>query len=483
VKITPNTFALRLAMSWLAACLLVTLLLPASGYSAGLEDIEFSSDIRLRWRWVDSGSPGPLRSTYGEFIQRGISLKHRFVFDLAYPLTRDLSVGGRVRVSNEPELVLTTGPQYYSSEFGSAFIAYETPSLRSRFGFYETYYTPLTLMRWDLGDDAEGGGCAVCPSTPATAGAILGESLEILGPVLTFEGLRFQGSYGSALGLDLFYARPRVSQMSDLGLLRQVNTFGGRVDLSSYLSHSSSLLSVGLIGIRTEEDEGSVESVEGPPGYPPEPLTNTVYGLALEAPVLWWLDLTGDVTFTRARKFEAPNMVDKDGKGAIASLNIKANAVRWENSYIYLSPGWESYFRALSYSPDRKGWRSRLVLDMGTWLVSVFARSLISVNHISEDEGNRLAYPTLSVQGSYEAEPWLTVSGSVVYTGIGVHKGAFDFDETLRLYTYVIAVMADLARGTRLTLENRYLHNRDYESSEFNYQANMLTLYLRAEIW
>lgn len=475
--------ALRLVMPYFAICLLIAVLLPAAGFCGVLEDIEFSSDIRLRWRWVDSGSPGPLRSTYGEFIQRGISLKHRFVFDLTYPLARDLSVGGRLRVSNEPELVLTTGPQYYSSEFGSAFIAYETPSLRSRFGFYETYYTPLTLMRWDLSDDAEGGGCAVCPSTPATAGAILGESLEILGPVLTFEGLRFQGSYGSAIGLDLFYARPRVSQMSDYGLLRQVNTFGGRLNLSSYLSHSSSLLSVGLIGIRTEEDEGSVESVEGPPGYPPEPLTNTVYGLTLEVPVLSWLDLKGDVTITRARTFEMPNMVDKDGKGAIASLNIKVNAIRWENSYIYLTPGWESYFRALSYSPDRKGWRSRLVLDRGTWLVSVFARSLISVNRISEEGTERHAYPTWSIQGSYEPTPRFTVSGSVVYTGLGVYTGAFDFEETSRLYTYVIALIADLARGTELTLENRYLHNRDYEVSEFNYQANMLTLYLRAEIW
>jgi hypothetical protein len=474
---------MRLAIFSFVTCLLITALIPAMGSCAGLEDIEFSSDIRLRWRWVDSGSPGPLRSTYGEFIQRGISLKHRFVFDLAYPLTGDLRVGGRVRVSNEPELVLTTGPQYYSSEFGSAYIAYETPSLRSRFGFYETHYTPLTLMRWDLKDDAEGGGCPVCPSTPATAGSILGESLEILGPVLTFEGLQFQGSYGSALGLDVFYARPRVSQMSDYGLLRQVNTFGGRVDLSSYLSHSSSLFSVGLIGIRSEEDEGSVESVGGPPGYPPEPFKNTVYGLTLEAPIFWWLDVTGDATITSARRFEVPNMVDKEGKGAIASLNIKTDEIRWENSYIYLTPGWESYFRALSYSPDRKGWRSRFVVDRGTWLVAVFARSLISVNRISEDDGDRHAYPTWSVQGSYKPRPRITVSGSVVYTGTGVHRGTFDFEEMSRLYTYVIALIADIARGTELTLENRYLHSRNYEVPEFSYQANMLTLYLRAEIW
>ena len=474
---------LRLAMPLLAACLLLASLTPSTTLCSGFDDLEFSSDIRLRWRWVDSGTPGPLRSTYGEFIQRGISLKHRFVFELAYPLTSDLRIGGLVRVSNEPELVLSTGPEYYSSEFGSAFIAYETPSLRSRFGYYETNYTPLTLMRWDLRDDAEGGGCAVCPSTPATAGAILGESLEVLGPVLTFEGMHFQGSYGSALGFDAFYARPRVSQASSTGLLRQVNTFGGRADFSAYLSHASSLLTAGLMVVRSEEDDGSVESTEGPPAYPPEPFNNTVYGLSFEVPLLQWLHLGGDVTITRARKWEITNMVDKEGKGAIVSLDIKTGDVRWENSYIYLTPDWESYFRALSYSPDRKGWRSRFVVDKGNWLVSLFARSLMSVNTVSADDTERQAYPTWSIQGSYEPRQSLVISGSIVYTGIGIHEGAFDYSETSRLYTYVIAIIADIAKGTQLTLENRYLHHRDYEISEFNYQANMLTLYLRAEIW
>ena len=471
------------AVLLLTVSAILSALLPAAVLSAGFDDIEFSSDIRLRWRWVDSGTPGPLRSTYGEFIRRGISLQHRFVFDLAYPLTTEVRVGGRVRVSNEPELVLTTGPQYYSSEFGSAFIAYETPSFRSRFGFYETYYTPLTLMRWDLKDDAEGGGCPVCPSTPATAGAILGESLEILGPVLTFEGLSLGWSYGSALGLDAFYARPRVSQMSDYGLLRQVNTFGARVDVSRYITHASSLFRVSLIGLRSEGDEGSVESDTGPPGYPPEPYENTVYGLSLEVPMLKWLKLTGDVTLTKARTFELPYTVDKEGKGAIASLDIGTDGIQWENSYVYLTPDWESYFRALSYSPDRKGWRSRFVVDRGAWLVSVFARSLISVNRISSDDANRHAYPTWSVQGSYRPRPEVVVSGSIVYTGAGIHEGTFDYAESSRLYSYVIAVIADVARGATLTLENRYLHNRDYEAPEFNYEANMLTLYLRVEIW
>ena len=483
MKTNPVAATLYVILALFVLGPLTTALSPAAGHCGALDDIEFSSDIRLRWRWVDSGTPGPLRSTYGEFIQRGLSLKHRFVFDVAYPLTSELRVGGRIRVSNEPELVLTTGPDYYSSEFGSAFIAYETPSLRSRFGFYETFYTPLTLMRWDLKDDAEGGGCPVCSSAPGTAGAILGESLEILGPVLTFEGIQFQASHGSVLGLDAFYARPRVSQESDLGLLRQVNTFGARLDVSTYLSHASDLLTAGLIAVRSEEDEGSVESLEGPPGYPPEPFKNTVYGLTFKAPLLWWLALTGDVTFTKARKWDIFNAVDKRGKGAVVSLDLRTSDIRFENAYVYLTPDWESYFRALSYSPDRKGWRSRLVVEKKTWLVSVFARNLISVNRISDINTNRFAFPTWSVQGSYKPRPEVVISGSVVYTGTGVHEGAFDFAETSRLYSYVVAIIADIARGTKLTIENRYLNNRDYEVPEFNYNANMLTVYLRAEIW
>jgi hypothetical protein len=483
MNLTRCNTALVTIGALLVGCFAAPAVFPAKALAAGLEDIEFGSDIRLRWRWVDSGTPGPLRSTYGELIQRGISLKHRFTFDVAYPVTSRLRVGGRIRVSNEPELVLTTGPDYYSSEFGTAFIAYETPSLRSRFGFYETYYTPLTLMRWDLKDDAEGGGCPVCSSAPGTAGAILGESLEILGPVLTFEGLQFQASHGSLLGLDAFYARPRVSQESDYGLLRQVNTYGARLEVSGYLPHASDIVSAGLIAVRSEEDEGSVESLGGPPGYPPEPYKNTVYGLSFKAPILWWLALAGDVTYTRAQTWEIPDVVDKEGYGSVLSLDLEAGGVRFENAYIYLTPHWESYFRALSYSPDRKGWRSRFVVEKKTWLVSLFARNLITVNRISDTNTNRFAYPTWSVQGSYKPRPEVTISGSIVYTGAGVHEGSFDFAETSRLYSYVAAVIADIARGIKLTMENRYLNSRDYENPEFSYNANMFTLYLRAEIW
>jgi hypothetical protein len=470
-------------LTGLTAALLAGAVFPGAGLAAGLDDIEFASDIRLRWRWVDSGSPGPLRSTYGEFIQRGISLKHRFVFDVTYPMTPELRIGGRLRVSNEPQMVLETGPEYYSSEFGTAFIAYETPALTSRFGFYETYYTPLTLMRWDLKDDAEGGGCPVCSATPGTAGAILGESLEILGPVLTFEGLSFKASPGDVLGLDVFYARPKVARETDYGLMRQVNTYGGRLDLSTYLERASGLLSVGLIGVRSEEDQGSVESVDGSPVYPLQPYKNSVYGLTLEAPVVRWLTIGGDVTYSKTEISEGTDEIEKKGAGGILSLDVRTGGIRWENAYVYITPDWESYFRALSYNPDRKGWRSRFVLERETWLVSLFARHLISVNRVSGEGTDRSAYPTWSIQGSFKPRSGVLVSGSVVYTGTGIHEGAFDFAETSRLYSYVIAIIADVARGTKLTIENRYLNSRDYEAPEFNYNANMFTLYLRAEIW
>jgi hypothetical protein len=463
--------------------LLAAFLLPGEGYCAALDELQFSSDIRLRWRWVDSAAPGPLRSTYGESIQRGVSLKHRFVFELAYPVAHDLRLGGLVRISNEPELVLVTGPDYYSSEFGSAFIAYETPTIRSRFGYYDTYYTPLTLMRWDLKDDAEGGGCAVCASTPGTAGAILGESLEILGPSLRFEGLTASAYLGDMLALDAFYARPRVSMQTDYGLMRRVNAYGAKLDLSRYVPSASELLKIGLMAVRTEEDEGSVESLDGPPVYPPEPFKYTVYGLSIAAPVLRWVTLSGEATLTQAHEFAIFEMIDKDGRGAIASLEMKRRGMAFDGAYIYLTPDWESYFRALSYSPDRKGPRLRFAVERDTWLVSVFMRFLMTVNRIAGDDTDRLAYPTWSVQGSFMPDPLLLLSASIVYTGSGFYKGGLDFEEDTRLYTYVLAAVIEIARGTKITIEDRYISNRDYEDGDFNYDANMISLYLKADIW
>ena len=471
------------------ALILLALLFPAAGKCSGLDDIEFSSDIRLRWRWVDSGSPGPLRSTYGEAIQRGISLKHRFIFELEYPLSAELRIGGLVRASNEPQLVLRAGPEYYSSEFGSAFISYDTPWLTSRFGYFETYCTPLTLMRWDLKDDAEGGGCQVCGVSVGTAGAILGESLEMLGPVLTFEGIKAAAFGGDLLGLDVFYARPRVAYENEFGSMsRQLNTFGARLDLSTYISRASDLMKVGLIAMTTKEDDGSVESLEGPPAYPPKPFTYSIYGLSLQAPILRWLSLTGEANMTRASEWELVDpkdmdgvLVDRDGKGALGSLDVKAGAVNFETAYIYLTPDWKSFFRALSYSPDRKGPRFRLTVERGTWLFSVFARDLVTVNRISETE--REAYRTWSLQASYKPRTGMSFSGSVVYTGLGSKDGAFDYTESGRLYSYVFSAVIEIARDTRLIIEDRYLHNRDYRVPEFNYEANMLSLFLKAAIW
>lgn len=95
MKTNRFTSTLCLTVALVTICTLTAALSPAVGLGGTLDDIEFSSDIRLRWRWVDSATPGPLRSTYGEFIQRGLSLKHRFVFDIAYPLTKEIRVANR----------------------------------------------------------------------------------------------------------------------------------------------------------------------------------------------------------------------------------------------------------------------------------------------------------------------------------------------------------------------------------------------------
>jgi len=143
---------MRLALRSLGLALLAGLLLQAAALCS-IDDLDFSGDVRIRLRYVDSAKPSPVRGTYGELLTRGFSYQNRFVLEVAYPVTGKISVGGKLRVSNEGEIVLRTGPEYLSSEFGSVFAAYETPALRSRFGYYDIHYSPLTLMRWDLRDD------------------------------------------------------------------------------------------------------------------------------------------------------------------------------------------------------------------------------------------------------------------------------------------------------------------------------------------
>jgi len=380
-----------------------------------------------------------------------------------------------VRVSNEGREVLLAGPQYPSSEFGSDFLAYRTPSLEARLGYYDVLYTPLTLMRWDIGDDPEGGEGCGCPSTATVGGTLLGETLEELGPTLTFEGGRFSASplEAQAFALDGFLARARPAAAGSYQLL----TYGARLDATKYLSQPSSLLDLDAIFVRSAEDKNSVNL---PPSAAP-PFANTVFALAWNVPIVKSLGVDGEWTLTRTS-----GEVKREGRGGIVSINLTpTKTLKIVASYLYLSPNWESYFRALSYNPDREGVRVRIEASSGPLLVTAFAKYLRSVDLAASEGYRHIAYPTASLRSYIRITPALDFGVGAIFAGSGAEHGGVTLDVEDKRYTLFGNLTLEFAEDAALTLEERFVWNRVAVPSATltDYDFSMLSLYVRSGVW
>jgi hypothetical protein len=462
----------------LAGLAVIAGLLTARPIDALPEDLELTGDVKLRLRLVDSSQESPVFGTYGEPLNRGFSQKHRFILEATYPVAASFTVGGKIRVSNEDDDILRSGPEYLSSKFGSAFVAYDTPVAQARFGYYDINYTPLSLMRWDVRDDPEGGGggCAVCTGTPGVAGTILGESLEELGPVLTFEGLKVDLSPLDAVGCNGFFARSVVS-----GETYDVLTFGGRLRLTRYLRHASSLMDVSLIAVRSEEDK---RSKEADLISKPEAFGNTVVGLAWTVPVVRGIEFQGEWTHSESRH-QTDRLSDIAGNGTIAGLNAKLPAgLRAEASYIYLSPNWDSYFRALSYSYNRRGPRVRLEYERGRLLISLFGKYLTTIEPVKyhfDRPAAKVAYPTFSARGYLTAVTRLNIGLAAILSGEGPEESSLTLDTDNMRTTLLATVTYEFGKDSSVTLEERYVMHRFAEDDDYN--VSMLALYVQAAIW
>jgi len=345
--------------------------------------------------------------------------------------------------------------------------------VRARLGYYDTFYTPLTLMRWDTDDDPEGGGAGCgCPGAPSVAGAILGETLEELGPTLTFEGARATFSPGETFSFDGFLARPRPA-----GADYQLVTYGGKANATRYLARASSFLDLGLIAVRSEEDGNSLEGSDQGAG---EPMTNAVYGVTWKAPVAKALSISGEWTLTKSSGDQ-----ERKGRGGIISVGIvPSKTLRITASYIYLSPNWESYFRALSYSPDREGARVAAELASGNVRIAAFAKCLRSVDPLSDTDTRRRVYPTASLRGYFKITPVLDLGLGAILSGSDIDDG-WKLDAANKRLTLIGSLTLEFAKDSAVTLEERFVSNRVEEttSTERDYDLSMLSLYVRSAIW
>jgi hypothetical protein len=357
--------------------------------SPTLAGLTIKGDFRTRFLAVESrgvDAQGP----YGEEITPGNDIQYRFELEISRRIHRYLTVGGLLRISNEPEDVLEAGPKYLGSEWGSAYAEMNYKLFRLRAGFYQIAMTPLTLMRWDWNDNPRIGGQAGC-GCGAQAGVLLLESLEELGPDLVFEGAVADYHY-KGLMLKAFYAIPRRANRTTYLEARSTGAKEAMYSLEIFGFESvwqkpdgrtGSAWQAGLHLVGSYENKNSVDWVEL--GYPAtSPWTSSAILTGdLKIPVIRFVDLEGEWILANQTNQHDPQPAKATGQGGLAGIVLaREPSLSLRCDYIRLESGFNTPFSALSYAANREGFRisgqAPLYRDMA--VVALFYKQLKEIN-------------------------------------------------------------------------------------------------------
>jgi peroxiredoxin len=330
---------------------------------------------------------------YGEPVTPERTVLYRLEVEGALRLTRHLRAGGLLRIGNEGKKVLASGPDYYGSEWGSAFAELGTAALRGRVGYYRLSMTPLTLMRWDWDDNPRVGGDTGCGCGAGPVGAFLVESLEELGPDLTFEGAYAEYA-SSGVEARLFYAIPRRAietsysayRFSGAERARYAQEIAGaeivwqRLDRRTGLFWKAGAHAIGSFENRRSVDFSGLGYLSSDPWTDTRTLTFTA-----EAPLVRYARLRGEIIAWNDTKDRgvatADGLVDyvRRGGGGFGGIAIeKPLGPALHVDYLRLSRGFSTPYVALSYEENTEGVRAstRAPLAGGRLTVSLFYKRL-----------------------------------------------------------------------------------------------------------
>lgn len=460
-----------------------------------------------RFRWMDIDTTGAAATgAFGEEITPGSSFRHRLAMELIYSITPALKAGGLLWLSNEGLAVLRSGPDYLSSEWGSAFVRYETRGrvpglgpLRAslRAGYYDVHFTPLTLMRWDKDDSPISGGqrvqgCGVCGGQAGPAGFLRSESLEQLGPRYRFEGARADLTWMERIDLLGLYARPLLrypDALNECGTILQANLryrqelYAGRMTAQLSLPWVSDLAALSGTVLQAKDlPEDWLCPIE--PRY--EPGSAVVYGADARVPLPRRAQATAEVAHSRweARPPDvspAPERISATAARAAINLDLRPRGTIFgqplddlravlDLGYQHVGANFFSPFSALSYEsnlrpsesmtlPGLAGPRGSLRIDWGAWGVGAFFKRLEPVDEAA-DPGSEMPGGSRRMGSLWlDDELWrggVLMAGWVSDRREPLASQASLGEETRR--TWVIGFEQELAPKCLLMLEAQFLH-------------------------
>jgi len=326
----------------------------------------FRGEQRIRWLSIDSRGSDAV-GLYGEPVTPGNRSLYRFDFEAARSIGPHVTAGGLLRIGNEGKKILRSGPDYFGSEWGSAFLEMNRNALNFRIGYYAASMTPLTLMRWDWDDNPRIGGDGGC-GCAGSAGLLTLENLETLGPDLRIEGGTI-GYKSSAIEAKLFYAMPKRPVQNTYKSLQigDIEKAAYSLELSGFHfqwrrlhSGTGSFWKFGTHVLTTWEDRRSTD-FSGLGYLRPDPWHESIIlTLTGEVPLLRYVGLRGEwIAWNPMRQHNASSgPTQQEGHGGMAGLVFeKPPRLFLKVDYLRLSPDFYSPFAAVSYEKNREGLR------------------------------------------------------------------------------------------------------------------------------
>ncbi|MFQ6042418.1 MAG: hypothetical protein ACE5PV_16300, partial [Candidatus Poribacteria bacterium] len=347
-------------------------------------------------------------------------------------------------------------------------------NLKSTFGYYDIHFTPLTLMRWDMEDNPEAGGASGC-ACPSEGGAITSESLEELGPDLTLEGAKINAGVGDYMDVVALLARPRTAEE---GKTYRQYLYGTNIKLRSYHKSSTSFRWLGVTVISINDDETSVTE---PLKIPYNPIKNRIYSVDFNLPIGDILLLKGEFALSETN-WDSLAGEDEIGRGYATILGTSIKYPRrmlTKASYLRMNPKYESFYNALSYTPNRHGFRISSNYEifkdkLSTW---VFYKRLRELESIIKSEPELLkTLSTVSFGTSITPiKNWFIRASYILQltrrdehtTWSKVHNTTQNINLD---FTY------NLAHESSLTFKYQYINHRDKVNIKSDYQANITSV-------
>jgi hypothetical protein len=303
---------------------------------------------------------------FGETLEPGTLFLHRWDVRAALRLAPGLLLAPWLRVSNEPEEVLTDGAEQLSNAHGSLTLTADRGRLSAKLGAFPLRLAPLLLQRWDSEDVPPLGGVSSC-GCGAGASGLSQRSLEVLGPTYTFEGasIAMTHRFGKVQGWVAIPDREKevttsdpISEWDQARYRRSIE--GAAVDLgrTATLDPVHGLPSpLGLRGgILLQDDDRRTLSRDPTVVMPEERDERGLFALVRIAP---WAALATDAEYVdwklegRGEKTTASGL-----RIGLHEETTVGRARLWGHlQYFRTDPGFDPFYMALSYDPNREGWR------------------------------------------------------------------------------------------------------------------------------